>query len=66
MTRIRWTEKARRLAEKYDLYDMGESEIEHNLNSNRGISAFGIVTEDGHHIVWTLKDDLIDCQVELR
>jgi len=68
--RIQWTEKARRLAEKYNLYDMGESDIELLLEcrfpSRNKLKAVGVIDEDGNAIWWHMKDKLIDVVVELN
>lgn len=61
MPRIRWTEKAKRLAEKYDVEDDIEVAVTH-----RPIEAFGIENQEGHHIWWNWKDGLIDCEVSLN
>ena len=67
MPRIQWTEKAKRLAKECELYDAddGCSQIEINL-TRKDIAEFGILTGDGRHIIWFLKDGVIDCEVRLR
>lgn len=64
--RIHWSEKARRMAEKYDMYDVGITEIEVALTQPNGILGIGIETDDGRHIMWTLKNNWIVCEVSTR
>ena len=61
--RIHWDEKAKRLAEKYDMYDYSINQIEVLLTQPNGICGVGIETEDDRHITWYLKDNWIFCKV---
>lgn len=64
--RIHWDEKAKRLAEKYDMYDVGITQIEVALTQPNGILGIGIETDDGRNIMWTLKNNWIVCKVSTR
>lgn len=65
--RIRWTEKAARLAEKYDLKDMNESDIIDILTCRNNLKAVGVIDEGGKAIWWFMKEDKqIDVEVEMN
>ena len=64
--RIHWDEKAKRLAEKYDMYDVGITQIEIALTQPNGIDGIGIKTDDGREIMWALKNNWIVCKVSTR
>lgn len=66
--RVRWTEKAKRLAKQYDLWDYDGGTIESVLchSGKRGlVEAFGIES-GGHHIWWRYKDGEIDAEYEMK
>ena len=60
--RIKWDEKAKRLAEKYDLYTNDLPQIEILLEQPNGIKEIGIKTDDDRTIFWYLKDEWIFCK----
>jgi hypothetical protein len=64
MLRIHWDEKARRLAEKYDLFDYDLSFLELRLEQDNGINQMGIKTDDGRTIFWYIKDGWMYCDVK--
>jgi hypothetical protein len=71
MTRVKWTEKARRLAEKHGLWDTDGGTIENTLVHSglyrpSPILAFGIEDEDHDEIWWKYKDGTIDVGVRVR
>ena len=67
--RIKWSEKARLLAEKHELYDNGshDSDIEMLLRFRPGIKAVGIKTDDGKTIWFSINEEnTIQAEVRLR
>ena len=60
--RIKWSEKAKRLAEKYEL----EDEIEVACLGFRTYKTIGTLNERGHMIWWYWKDKEIKCRVSLK
>jgi len=65
MNRIHWDEKAKRLAQQYDLYDEVMCYLEIRLEQPNGIRKMGIVTEDNRVIFWYLKNGWIYCDVDV-
>jgi len=63
--RIKWDEKAKRLADKYDLYDY-DCYLEIRLEQDNGINKMGIETDDGRTIMWYIKDNCIYCDVKIN
>lgn len=64
--RIKWSEKAKRLAHKYDFE---ESDIEIRLEQRKltGIKAMGIKTDDGKEVWFSLdEENMIQAEVKLR